>query len=620
MYKYLGDTVVGGVHCQKYIVTLYIYEDCISGSQDAIQQDNPAFLTLYENLDTGYKYISPHSEVYFSTAPGEEGAITVPPNFSNDCIKNIPPVCLYRKKFEKIYNLPYNNAGYLVVYQRCCRNASIVNVNDPSGSGATYFCTIPPRGTENNSAVYRNYPPQIICLNNPLSYDHSATDADGDSLTYEFCPAIVTTSDSDKPVYVPPPPYDTAMYFPPYSYEKPMTGFPSIQIDAKTGLITGTPNQIGRYLVTVCCNEWRNGVIINTLKREFQFVVTDCSKVVVADIPMHSTEPNTYIVNCRDLNVHFENTSVGGTTYKWDFGVPEQTSDTSRQFEPNFSYPDSGTYLVKLIVNPNSSCSDSIVRFVKLYPVFRTDFVDSGYFCPNMPITFTDKSIADFKPVVGWYWNFGDGDSSNVQNPVHSFGEGGSYNVIFASNNIKGCYDTTVRKVVIQNFRPFAGDDTIIVKGEYIQFDAKGGTKYTWVPPDYLSDTSISNPVGTYLDTGYHTYYVYVESDYGCKGWDTMNVWVVNQAYFVMPNAFTPNGDGLNDIFRPRAVGYKTLKYFRIFNRWGEEVFRTTSIEQGWDGTYKGVRAEMGTYFWELVFVDRFGNEGATKGDVTLLR
>jgi len=192
--------------------------------------------------------------------------------------------------------------------------------------------------------------------------------------------------------------------------------------------------------------------------------------------------------------------------------------------------------------------------------------------------------------------------------------------VVLISQNIKSCVDTALKQILVENFRPFAGNDTIIVKGETVHFDGEGGVKYTWQPGENLSDTNIGNPRGYYPDTGLFTYYVHVESAYGCKGDDTIKVLVVNQASFFVPNAFSPNGDGLNDIFRPTAVGYKELKYFKVFNRWGEEVYFGQTLETGWNGTYNHKQADIGVYFWEIVFIDRFGKEGSLKGDVTLIR
>ncbi len=606
-YKYRGDSM--GYH--RYQVSLIIYEDCQNGQPEAIRQDNPAYIAVYPAGS-----IIPYrvDSIPFTTS------IPVPANFTNACVSNIPPTCLLKKTFIMYYAFPNNSTGYIIDNQRCCRNNAVMNIQSPGDKGSTYYCYIPPSYIPNNSAVFKNYPPQIICLNNPLFYDHSATDADGDSLSYGFATPLLGASDADiKPWPPTPPPFDTVLYNAPYSSQQPMTGYPAIQVDARTGMITGTPNRIGRYLVTVYCNEYRNGILINTITREFQFVVTDCSKVVIADIPIFSGEPNTYIVDCEDYKINFVNTSSGGFAYHWDFGFPGVT-DTSSAFEPTYIYPDTGTFTVKLVVNPGSTCPDSISRLVKVYPKFHAAFTDSGGRCPGLAVSFLDLSTASIKPITYWKWYFGDGDSSLVQNPQHTYKFGGVFDVMLISMNVKDCADTALKHVFIDNFGPFAGNDTTIVKGEKIQFNATGGTSYRWSPPDFLDDTTVFDPTGFYPDAGTYTYMVHVTSPYGCSGYDTIIVTVVNQAAFSVPTAFTPNGDGLNDFFKPVAIGYRGLNYFRVFNRWGEEVFFTTNLETGWDGTNHKKPADMGTYFWEISFKDRFGKDGNMKGDVTLIR
>ena len=610
-YRYIGSTAFAN----KYEIRLVIYEDCINGQPDAIQMDNPAYLAAYDLGNLGL--------VAFDTNINFSESVNVPANFSNACVSNIPEVCLLRKTFIKQFYLPFNDSGYIISYQRCCRNGQIANVVDPGDRGATYFCTIPPRSLAptNNSAVFNNFPPQIICLNNPLFYDNSATDADGDSLSYEFCSAVEGADASDIKPFPLPPPYPNVLYRnPPYSAANPFTGFPVIQIDAVTGIITGTPNRLGRYLVTVCCSEWRNHKKINTIKREFQFVVTDCSKVVVASIPQYSTDVNTYIVECDSFTVNFENKSTGGFAYHWDFGVPTLNNDTSNEFQPSYIYPDTGIYTVKLLVNPGSTCPDSISRFVKVFPKFHTNFSDSGKPCPGLPIYFTDQSQATIKPIVSWDWNFGDGSFSTLQNPTHTYGFGGTYNVLLISKNIKNCVDTIVHQVYIESFKPYAGKDTIIVKGESVYFNASGGNQYLWTPSIYLDNPAIHNPVGTYPDTGTFYYTLKVVSINGCEGYDSVRVWVVNQASFFLPTAFTPNGDGLNDVFRPVSVGYRSIKFFRIYNRWGQEVYYSENITDGWDGTFNHKQGDIGTYYWQISFIDRYGKEAYLKGDVTLVR
>lgn len=618
--KALATHIVGGEMTYKcigtntYRIQLDIYQDCLTGDPQAISQDNPAYITIYTG--DGIRYL-------FDSI-GAAGRVTVPPNFKNDCVKNPPPTCLWKQTFIKSYVLPANSTGYRVYYQRCCRNGSIVNIINPGAVGATYSCTIPPQlqATCNNSAVFKNYPPQIICINNPLVYDHSATDADGDSLSYEFCEAYVGGSPNDaKPIPTPPGAGDSVQYAPFFSSKKPMGGNPLIQIDPASGMITGTPNIAGRYVVTVCCHEWRNGAIINTVKREFQFVVTNCSKAVVADIPQLSTDFNTYIVECTGKTVHFQNHSSGGFAYSWNFGVATDPADTSSAFEPTYTYPDTGIYYVTLVVNRGSTCPDSITRMVKIFPTYKADFSFDGLHCPGTPIQFTDLSQATFKPVTQWSWTFGDGGTSADQNPLHVYDTGHVYNVTLISKSIKGCTDTVTKQLNIEKFRPFAGNDTIIVKGEYIDFKASGGVLYTWTPGTFLNSTTVNNPVGYYPDTGRISYVVHIVSANNCEGDDTVNVQIVGQPSVFVPSGFTPNGDGLNDILRPIGIGYRNVNYFRIFNRWGQQVYFSSRFKIGWDGNNEGGRpADIGTYYWVLSLTDRFGKEQMVKGDVTLIR
>lgn len=600
---------------RTYMLRLDIYQDCLTGSPPAISQDNPAIFAIFEGNG---RLVLVDTNIGLTGIPPR-----VPSNFNNACLNNPPATCLFKATFQKQYTLPVNATGYYVVYQRCCRNESVINIVNPAAVGATYYCILPPAQVAcNNSAVFKNYPPQIICINNPIVYDHSATDADGDSLTYEFCTAYEGGSNNDAKPIPTSINFDPLRYRAGYSAAQPMTGNPPLQIDRTTGLITGTPTQTGRYVVTVCCNEWRNGVIINTVKREFQFVVTNCSRAVVANIPQFSDEFNTYIVNCKNNTVRFSNLSTGGFSYNWDFGVPGSTTDTSTAFEPTFTYPDTGVYEVKLVVNRGSTCPDSITRFVKIFPVFDGDFSISGLPCPKGEIHFTDLSTATFKPVTSWSWNFGDGKTATDQNPVHIYDTGGRYNIVFIPKTIKGCTDTVKKRIDVEDFRPYSGiqKDTIIVKGERINFQGSGGIFYTWTPATYLSNPNIPNPVGFYPDTGRITYVVHVKSEIGCEGDDTIKVWVVDQATLFVPSGFTPNGDGINDVLRPIGIGYKKINYFRVYNRYGEMVFYTIYFGEGWDGTFHGKPADIGTYYWQLSTTNRFGVEEKIKGDATLIR
>ena len=607
-----GDATYTCLGGNRYLIKLSIYRDCIGGTVGAIRSDDPALIKVFTT--TGIE-VDKH-ELY-SINPG---GYVIPPGFQNDCVNNPPRTCLNRLDFEFQQTLFESPVGYKIIYQDCCRNRSILNIFDPSNTGATYTCTIPPStlATCNNSAKFKNFPPQIICVNNPLVYDHGAIDIDGDSLSYEFCTSFDCPK-RNEPVY-PFFNYDPVNYRSPFTSSNPMAGNPRIQVDAKTGMITGTPNLQGRFVVAVCCHEWRNGRIINTVTREFQFVVTNCSKAVIANIPQYSSEFNTYIVNCRDLTVKFDNLSTGGMAYHWDFGVEDAVGDTSNAFMPTFTYPDSGTYVVTLYVNRGTTCSDSISRFVQVYPKLVPTYDAPSSACPGDTISFTDLSTSTY-PITQWMWNFDDNTELDYnQNTKHAFKYGGLYNVGLIAINNQGCLDTIFKKILIDPIKPNVGNDTVIVVDEKISFKGQFNGSYKWMPSTYLSDPNIYNPIGTFTDTGTFKYIIEVKSDVGCLGYDTINVQVLAYPYLAIPNVFTPNGDGKNDRFRPLLVGYQSLRYFRIYNRYGEEIFNTQSITDSWDGTFKGQDQEVGVYYWMMGVKDRFGKDFERKGDVTLIR
>lgn len=613
-----GDVYYRCLGGNRFELTFVLYQDCLNGEPQAIDADKPLKFAIYTN-QVNPVFVVSRSDLYPVSTE------YVPPNFSNECVNNPPKTCMQRQEFRTEITLPPNNVGYKIVYQRCCRNASIMNIMNPGNTGVTYSTIIPPFFNGqciNNSARFKNVPPQIICIDNPFVYDFSATDVDGDSLTYRLCEAYIGASPSD------PAPVDNdiapvnppVQYKPPYSYAMPMTGMPPLTINSQTGIITAMPNQTGRFVVTICADEWREGVIINTISRDLQFVVTDCSKAVVAQIPELIDYPNTYTINCKDYTVKFQNHSYGGFRYDWDFGI---ANATSTEFEPTFTYPDTGTYVVKLVVNAGSTCPDSIERIVKIYPTFNTEFNWNGILCPETPIEFTDLSTATYGEVNDWQWSFGDGNVSNEQNPVHIYDKpGGLKTVTLISKSNYGCSDTLSKEINLAYFNPFAGNDTMIVLGYPFSLNGSGTQYYRWEPSDYLSNPNIANPSINFPDTGIYTYVLHGSTDEGCASTDTIVIQVVLYSHIFVPNAFSPNGDGLNDVFTPKIVGYSNINNFQVFNRFGELVYSSANNNSpSWDGLLRGKPSDVGVYFWRIECTNVLTNEKEVKtGDVTLLR
>lgn len=186
----------------------------------------------------------------------------------------------------------------------------------------------------------------------------------------------------------------------------------------------------------------------------------------------------------------------------------------------------------------------------------------------------------------------------------------------------KGCpkpsFDS-VKVVVIPPVPAFAGNDTAVVVGQPLQFNATGGSVYTWAPARGLSRTDIPDPVANLNDS--ITYFVKVATPEGCYAMDTVHVKVFQTAPDIfVPTAFTPNGDGLNEKLTPIPVGITKMDYFRVYNRWGKLVFSTDRIGVGWDGTINGMPQGSDSFAWVVRGTDYTGKVVAKKGLTTLIR
>jgi gliding motility-associated-like protein len=172
---------------------------------------------------------------------------------------------------------------------------------------------------------------------------------------------------------------------------------------------------------------------------------------------------------------------------------------------------------------------------------------------------------------------------------------------------------------VVPPIVPFAGNDTIITIGQTFQLHASGANTYAWTPPFGLSDPSIADPIVQWNQD--ITYQVRVTHEpEGCYAVDTIHVRYIKGPAIYVPTAFSPNGDGQNDVFRPIPVGITQIRYLEVFNRWGQRVYQTTQYMQGWDGFFNGKPAPVGAYVWMVSGEDYTGKTIVEKGTVTLIR
>lgn len=832
---YYDDAGSDGRGNHRYVVHLLLYRGCEPIDNNHADLDQYVYFTIF-NKDKG-------NALY--------GTVSVTLNrreFRSDqhvdpCIVNPPTPCYQIGHYDITISLPVNQNGYVVAYQRCCRNDLIVNAYLPS-DGATYFVELPGQVTGvvgDNSPRFDREEAILICANSKFSYDYSARDPDGDSLSYTFATAYEGGSLNDvSPSVADPPPYRPLSYVAPYSAAFPMGS--QVSIDPRTGIISGIAPPAGTYVICVRVNEYRKGKLIGYIFKDFHLDVTDCHRLVTASIPAAFNK-------CESFTIPFINNSTTGRSYLWDFG----DGSTSTAYQPTHTYADTGTYLVKLKVDPGSACGDSATSIARVYPVLKPDFRFSGQ-CTSAPTLFTDQSISTSGAIDYWRWDFGTGDTSRLPNPKYQFSRGNTYSVILTVGNDKGCRNADTQQVLIYQAPPisltpdtdlcyrdtialpastltpgsfswtpvynllnpnssaprsyarkdttyyvrftdpngcwnvdsirvrvrdsirvqaapdttictgdpvtlsavsdgryvftwilppgqtiahqldttyvpsssspfvihaqlqscvaqdtmqvrlvnypvhapfqefsicygdaatltaangvyyawnpsssvdqpnqprtlahptdttlyvvskidtlgcpkptfdsiqvdvippvkvFAGNDTLITLGESFMLHGTSNVPgtYTWLPPDGLSDVHIPDPIAS--GTRDITYTLKVSTPIGCYGIDSIHVRYLKGPDIYVPTAFTPNGDGHNDVLRPFPVGIVRLDYFRVYNRWGELVFETSQYLQGWNGYYRGKPADPGGYVWVVKGEDERGRTFLKKGVAVLIR
>lgn len=843
----MSYTLVGvsnGVYHYRVVAKLFM--DCYSGRQ----LPNPAIFGVF-NKATGQRM----TDISVSMSHQQNLSLAN----ADPCITNPPRVCYEIGHYTFDVKVPAAELGYIITIQVIYRVNGIANLIPGYGNvGATYTAEIPgtaaqPNGPQNNSAKFIGSDLVVICANNNFNYNFGAQDPDGDELRYSFCEAYqggngggfgTNTSPS-------PPPYSSVPYHYDYGSGSPL-GL-SVKIDPNTGMITGIAPREGIYVVTVCVEEIRNGVVIAVQRKDLQIRITDCT------IAAASIQPEYML--CKDSKtIHLINNSQSPliTSYYWElFDAEGSILFTSTNSTATYTFADTGTYNVKLVINRNGQCSDSAYSVARVYPGFRPDFTYNGI-CYTKPSVFTDATTSEYGNVNSWRWDFGEigitTDISDEQNPTYTYPTMGNKNVRLIVTNSLGCRDTTVKTLpvvdkppltvrfrdtlictpdnvqleaigngtfswtpgeniadaetatptvaptttttyvvmlddngcinfdsvrvrvvdhvtlqamsdtvicqgdtirlrlesdglryawspaaqvldpqsayplvvthentayqvtasigsctatdevvvtsipypvanagpdtiichdtyaqlhgstdgssygwiasptlsnlsildpvakpvetstyvlyaydvrgcpkpgydtvlveVMADINPWAGRDTAVVVGQLLQLQATGGVKYEWWPEAGLSDPHIPNPTITFYEPLVAVNYkVKVFNEAGCvdSTYKKVKVFATLPSIFV-PNAFTPNGDGRNDVLRPIAAGMERIELFQVFNRWGQMVFSSNSTHHGWDGTVGGKLQASGAYVWVVKAVDYTGQPYVQRGTVVLIR
>ncbi len=551
-YEYMGQG--SSPNTSKYRITVNQYLLC---SSQGGQIDQQVFLGIFDgsnNLLT--------KEITITLGP----TVFEKKTQFDPCINNPPDICYRIDKYVTITDLPDNNAGYILAVQRCCRIGGIVNINNSANVGVTYTTRIPGvvngiTVRNNNSPLFAQKDTAIVCVNSPFTFDFSATDADGDSLSYGFCSGL-TGGDQVNAQPNPPsnPPFTQLSYAFGFTGQTPMG--PNVSIDPNTGIISGTaPGITGDYVVAVCAFEFRNGIYIGQTKKEIHINVANCQ--------LSGAQLKPSYITCDGFNFTFQNESTASniTQYHWDFGVPFINTDTSNLPKPTYFYADTGSYTIKLNVANSQGCRDSATSILKVYPGFIPGFSVIGS-CFLNPFNFTDTTFTKYGFVNTWHWDFGDlsstSDTSNLQTPPpYTYSTSGTKTVTLIVTNSKGCIDTATN-IITAFAKPLINlpfRDTLICRGDSVQLrsSAQGlAPVFSWSPLINIINPNSANPIVHPADT---IIYILNVNDKGCMNSDSIIVNVIPSISLYAGNdtsicrgdtiMLNPNTNAINFVWSP---------------------------------------------------------------------
>ncbi|HEX2535878.1 MAG TPA: PKD domain-containing protein [Chitinophagaceae bacterium] len=306
----------------------------------------------------------------------------------------------------------------------------------------------------------------------------------------------------------------------------------------------------------------------------------------------------------------------GGQSYQWYLGqspIPGARSADYQATKP-------GLYSVEL--SGENGCNAKAQNSITLTEAVKPDVAfDYKPVCQGLPLQFNNTS--NTTTGVTWHWDFGDQTTpSQVAAPTHTFSKAGIFRVRLTAT-VESCtnlQETAEKLVTVEEPAMAVRYPTLFaVRGKSYPLSARPlGVAYHWRPAIEVSDPFSRTPVLT--PTAERRYTVRITTVSGCTINDTLEVKLITKSEVFVPKAFSPDGNGSNDRLRPILLGIEEIRSFRVFNRWGQLVYQTQKVGEGWDGTIRGVRQPSEAYTWVFEGIDGDGKPVKASGKSLLIR
>lgn len=438
--------------------------------------------------------------------------------------------------FDRDITLPaatYNDpGGYYVIFQRCCRNASLTNVVSPTRTGSAFRLDFKVPTAPNSSPTFGLPEARYVCISDPFTMNFSAKDPDGDKLRYEMVNPLKGYTTMQTPVDYQ---GNSQASYPPIQWVNgtsalnAIPGLQPLRVDANGGQLTVTAQQVGLYVFAVMVTESRNGVDIGQVRREYQLPVVDCKKNTTTPPPItFNGKSTTAVERCDDEPVTLSTADATEFLFQWQLNGADIAGATST----TLAVKNAGVYTVK-----------------KMFPY-------------NCGISATSEKVRVLPPVPPL------ADIVADRNPPQL---------------------------------TFDGDEILL-------FSAPQPDTYR---VRWLFNGTMTSSNSTSLVAGQEgTYKLRVStSDNRCPSEDTIRI--TRFVKLVMPSAFTPNGDNINDTWEVYNLSSLADAEVFVFNRNGTLIYYADKNGKPWDGTYKDQKVQSGMYRYLIRAPGRQPTEGA---------
>ncbi len=338
------------------------------------------------------------------------------------------------------------------------------------------------------------------------------------------------------------------------------------------------------------------------------------SDIIIGDIPKSTMQ---VFDTCQSITprIFTTTTSSIGLVNQWNWSINNQ--HISAEKNPDLSTLGAGDYVLSLITTSEYGCKSNDVKdnfIIKPKPAISFSAKDG---CKDEVVQFKGVKL-DNQSVSIWHWQFENGIFRNEQQTEYVFSKKGNHPVTLNATGTNGCKAVFAQNIFINSLVANAGKDTVVLPNSIFKLNARGGSFYSWTPVTGLNNPGIADPSGNVRDDTRYT--VKVTTIEGCTDTASVLVKIFEGSAVYVPNVFTPNNDGLNDVLKPYLIGIKSLLYFTVYDKWGKKLFTTNSMSKGWDGLAAGKKMESGTYVWVLKAEDIIGKIYQLKGEVLIIK